>query len=128
MPELKSEGDDNIVAIEAAKIVERVVGIAWATDKSGNFIYLSEPLLSTKNLSINQLNKPVKKYYSGWEFIVHPDDCEAMVSIWRDALLRGNIIVPNIGLLALVVHIVGVVIQVTLYTITIIKYVHGMGQ
>ncbi len=90
MPELKSAGDDNIVAIEAAKIVERVVGIAWATDKYGNFIYLSEPLLSTKNLSINQLNKPVKKYYSGWEFIVHPDDCEAMVSIWRDALLRGG--------------------------------------
>lgn len=60
MPELKSAGDDNIVAIEAAKIVERVVGIAWATDKYGNFIYLSEPLLSTKNLSINQLNKPVK--------------------------------------------------------------------
>jgi len=36
-----SDEDDHVYAIEAAQIVERVVGIAWATDKDGAVIYLT---------------------------------------------------------------------------------------
>ncbi len=61
-----SDEDDHIQAIEAARTVERVVGIAWATDKAGEVIYLTGRCfpLSDPHWS-NSINRLIELYMAG---------------------------------------------------------------
>lgn len=85
-----SDEDDHIYAIEAAQIVERVVGIAWATDKDGAVIYLTEELLSLVQSSLEQSNKPIGRALYGWSKLIHPDDLDGFAAIWLRSLRTGE--------------------------------------
>ncbi|WP_082553966.1 PAS domain-containing sensor histidine kinase [Rhizobium sp. Leaf453] len=77
-------------AVEAAKLVERITGNAWATDAIGNFIYLTPAALASLKASLESLNSPPDNNSSGWRRIIHPEDYDAAAEAWRRCLKTGE--------------------------------------
>ncbi|KWV49072.1 hypothetical protein AS156_16535 [Bradyrhizobium macuxiense] len=75
-------------AVHAAKLVENVVGIAWATDPTGRFVYVTPTAPVFRDLTIEELNASDGDT-SGWEHVIHPDDYGAAAVAWRQALESG---------------------------------------
>lgn len=75
-------------AIHAAKLVESVVGVAWAADPAGRFIYVTPKAPVFGGLSLEQLSASDKEA-TGWKFIIHPDDYSAAAVAWKQALENG---------------------------------------
>jgi PAS domain S-box-containing protein len=71
--------------VHAAKLIESVVGIAWATDPAGRFIYLTPMAPMFLGLTPEQLNSSGENA-SGWKLVTHPDDYAAAAAAWRQAL------------------------------------------
>ena len=76
--------------LRAAKIVESVVGNAWATDADGRFIYVTPDALAFLNLTLDDLNTPPEEGSLGWKRVIHPDDYEAAATAWRHSLRSGE--------------------------------------
>jgi PAS domain S-box-containing protein len=78
----------NLDAVHAAKLVESVVGVAWATDPTGKFFYVTPTAPGLRGLTLEQLNSSSEDA-PGWKRVIHPDDYVAAAVAWRQALESG---------------------------------------
>ncbi|KGE01312.1 PAS domain-containing protein [Rhizobium sp. YS-1r] len=80
----------DIDAVQAAKVVERVTGNAWATDADGNFIYVTPAALAFFGTSLESLNSQPDENTFGWRRVIHPEDYDAAAAAWRRCLQTGE--------------------------------------
>lgn len=83
-------GASDAEILQAARIVEGVVGNAWATDPHGRFIYVTPAALDYLDLTLATLNEPPDGASFGWKHVIHPDDYLAAAAAWRHALQTGE--------------------------------------
>ncbi|MGB3390174.1 MAG: PAS domain-containing protein [Pseudaminobacter sp.] len=76
--------------LQAAKIVESVVGNAWATDADGTFIYVTPEALSFLALTLDDLNTPPEEGAFGWKRVIHPQDYDEAAAAWSHCLRTGT--------------------------------------
>ncbi len=74
----------------AARLVEDVVGNAWATDAAGRFVYVAESLLALLGVAREDLNRSAQDPALGWSQLVHPADHDAAATAWRRSLRTGQ--------------------------------------
>ncbi|RWC54749.1 PAS domain-containing protein [Mesorhizobium sp.] len=86
----KSIGGIDSEALRAARIIEGVVGNAWATDASGKFTYVTSSALSLLGTTLEELNSSSEEGAVGWKRLIHPDDCDGAVTMWRHCLQTGD--------------------------------------
>ncbi|TPJ73691.1 PAS domain S-box protein [Mesorhizobium sp. B2-5-4] len=86
----KSIGGTNSEALRAARIIEGVVGNAWATDASGKFTYVTPGTLTLLGTTLEELNLPSEGGAVGWKRLIHPDDYDGAVAMWRRCLQTGD--------------------------------------
>ncbi|RWB73981.1 MAG: PAS domain S-box protein [Mesorhizobium sp.] len=86
----KSTGGIDSEALRAVRIVEGVVGNAWATDASGKFTYVTSSALTLLGTTLEELNSPSEEGAVGWKRLIHPDDYDAAVTMWRRCLQTGD--------------------------------------
>jgi PAS domain S-box-containing protein len=77
-------------AVRAARVVEQVVGNAWATDAAGRFAYVTESVLELMGIALEDLNPPSDDPAAGWRRLMHPDDYEDAAAAWRRCLTTGE--------------------------------------
>jgi PAS domain S-box-containing protein len=77
-------------AVRRARVVEEVVGNAWATDVNGRFVYVTPSVLTLLGVEPKDLNPPSEDPAAGWKELVHPDDFEDAAAAWRRALTTGD--------------------------------------
>src|SRR5262245_13193494 len=53
---LNAPGETEFEALHAARIIESVVGNAWATDAAGKFTYMTPAALSVLGMTLDELN------------------------------------------------------------------------
>ncbi|WP_105403642.1 MULTISPECIES: PAS domain-containing protein [Neorhizobium] len=85
-----SASSPDIDAVQAAKIVERITGNAWATDAGGNFIYVTPAALAFFGTSLESLNAQPEEHTLGWKHVIHPEDYDAAAATWRRCLRTGE--------------------------------------
>ena len=73
---------------QAAKLVEGVVGVGWATDPAGRFVYVTPTAPAFLGLTPEELNSGTEA--SGWGRVIHPDDFGAAATAWSQALESGE--------------------------------------
>ncbi|WP_454818964.1 PAS domain-containing protein [Labrys neptuniae] len=83
-------GESNREALQAARIIENVVGNAWAADDAGRFIYMTPALLSLLDITLAEFNASSGEGVSGWKRVIHPDDYDDAFAIWRRCLQTGE--------------------------------------
>lgn len=76
--------------LRAAKIVEAVVGNAWATDADGRFIYVTPDALAYLGLTMDDLNSAPEEGGFGWKRVIHPQDYDDAATAWRQSLGSGE--------------------------------------
>jgi len=77
----------NAEPARAARIVEGVVGNAWATDASGRFVYVTPGVLGIVQVDLNIHSEDPT---AGWKPMVHPDDYDDAAAAWRHSLKTGD--------------------------------------
>ncbi|RUX25280.1 PAS domain S-box protein [Mesorhizobium sp. M2A.F.Ca.ET.042.01.1.1] len=85
----KSSGIDS-EALQAARIIEGVVGKAWAADAAGKFTYVTPWVLSLLGTTLEELNSTSEDGAVGWKRLIHPDDYDGAVTMWRRCLQTGD--------------------------------------
>jgi PAS domain S-box-containing protein len=85
-----SENPRYIEAVQAAKIVERITGNAWATDAGGRFIYVTPKVLASFGFTLEQLNSSIEGNTFGWKRVIHREDYDAAAAAWRRCLQTGE--------------------------------------
>ncbi|MGK7652228.1 PAS domain-containing protein [Roseovarius sp. B08] len=75
--------------VEAAKVVENVVGKGWATDAEGKFIHVTREVLVRLGMTFAEFVESGTEGFP-WEEIVHPDDRASAKSLWRKSLQSGE--------------------------------------
>ncbi|WP_353641791.1 PAS domain-containing protein [Mesorhizobium sp. WSM2239] len=85
-----SLGEIDSEALRAARVIESVVGNAWATDAAGKFTYVTPAALSLLGMTLEEFNSPSEEGPSGWRRIIHPDDYDGAVATWRRCLQTGE--------------------------------------
>lgn len=71
----------------AAGIVEGVAGTAWATDRAGAFVYLTQHILTVLRITQEELDAIEPTLV--WKNWLHPDDYDAAVTAWSHSLRTG---------------------------------------
>jgi PAS domain S-box-containing protein len=74
--------------VQAAKLVESVIGVGWATDPTGTFVYATPTAPVFRGLTVAELNSSGEDA-AGWMRVIHPDDYPAAAVAWRRALESG---------------------------------------
>ncbi len=82
----RAEGD----AVRAAKAVEQVTGVGWATDAAGAFLYVTPDVLAFLGLTLADFNRPLADGEFGWKRAIHADDYEGAAALWRRCLQTGE--------------------------------------
>jgi PAS domain S-box-containing protein len=77
-------------AVQAAMMVERVVGNGWAADDAGTFVYMTPIVLKRLGVTLDDLNASTADDLLGWKRIVHPDDYPAARLRWLHCLETGE--------------------------------------
>lgn len=80
----------NTEAVRAARIIEKVVGNAWATDPAGRFTYVTPAVLAFLDLTLEELNSPSEGEAFGWKKVIHPEDYADAAAAWRRCLQTGD--------------------------------------
>lgn len=75
--------------VRAARVLEGVVGNAWATDAAGAFVYVTQGTLSVLKITQEELDARSSDLAPVWKRWVHPDDYEAAVEAWSQSLRAG---------------------------------------
>ena len=83
-------GEVESEAVRSAKIVEGVVGNAWAADNAGKFTYVTPAALSALGMTIEELNCHSEDGEFGWRRVIHPDDYDCAASTFRRCLQTGE--------------------------------------
>jgi PAS domain S-box-containing protein len=76
--------------VRAAKVVEQVVGNAWATDAAGRFVYVTPSVLIILGITQADLNSSSEDPAAGWRRLTHPDDYADAAAAWRRCLRTGE--------------------------------------
>jgi PAS domain S-box-containing protein len=76
--------------IGAARIIERVVGNAWAADAAGKFTYVTPAALTFLGMTLEDLNATSNENAFGWKRVIHPEDYDAAAAAWRRSLQTGD--------------------------------------
>ncbi|SDP71244.1 PAS domain-containing protein [Phyllobacterium sp. OV277] len=87
---LNSPDESESEALQAAQIIESVVGNAWATDAAGKFIYMSPAALLVLGVTLEELRSPTEQSVSVWKRIIHPDDYDSAIATWHRCLQSGE--------------------------------------
>jgi PAS domain S-box-containing protein len=87
---MTSASGSSIEIVQAAKIVESVVGNAWATDANGIFVYVTPEALNFLALTLEDLNNPPEEGTFGWKRVIHPEDYDEAAAAWRHSLRTGE--------------------------------------
>ncbi|HWL69577.1 MAG TPA: PAS domain-containing protein, partial [Geminicoccus sp.] len=74
----------------AARLVEEVVGNAWATDAAGRFLYATPGVLGLPVTGLEAQDTDSDEPASGWTSLLHPEDYEAAAMSWRQCLETGH--------------------------------------
>jgi PAS domain S-box-containing protein len=83
-------GTINDEPVRAARMVEDVVGNAWATDAAGRFLYTTSGMLVPPGTGRGNLKTSSADPASGWKPLLHPEDYEAAAMSWRQSLRTGH--------------------------------------
>lgn len=87
----KVSGSHCLEALRAAKIVEGVVGNAWAADPEGRLTYVTPAALSFLGVTLDDLNAEAGGSQPFcWKRVVHPEDQAAAEAEWRRCLQTGD--------------------------------------
>lgn len=87
---MTSASGSSIEIVQAAKIIESVVGNAWATDADGTFIYVTPEALNFLALTLEDLNNPPEEGTFGWKRVIHPEDYDEAAAAWHHSLRTGE--------------------------------------
>ncbi|WP_191059309.1 PAS domain-containing protein [Geminicoccus harenae] len=74
----------------AARLVEEVVGNAWATDAAGRFLYATPGVLGLPAAGWEVPDTNPEDPALGWKPLLHPEDYEAAAMSWRQSLQTGH--------------------------------------
>lgn len=77
-----------IETLRAAKIIESVVGNAWATAPDGRFIYVTPDAFP--GVTLDDLNDPPEEGAFGWKRVMHAEDYDDAAAAWRHCLRTGE--------------------------------------
>lgn len=75
---------------DARLIVEKMPGLAWSTDPSGNFKYVNQSVLDYVGVPPDDLNRVEGLDDFGWRAVVHPDDADRAIGLWLHCLRTGE--------------------------------------
>lgn len=84
-----ASAEASLDAIRAAKLVEGVVGVAWATDPVGKFLYVTPGAPAFDGLLLGELNSSEANAFA-LKRVIHADDHDAADLAWRTALQTGS--------------------------------------
>ncbi|NOV20300.1 PAS domain S-box protein [Ensifer adhaerens] len=76
--------------LRAVRIIEGIVGNAWATNADGNFIYVRGGVLSRLVVALEGLDLTTDPGLRGWKKVIHPDDHDRFISQWCRCLENGE--------------------------------------
>jgi PAS domain S-box-containing protein len=77
-------------AVRAAKIVERLLGNAWAFDAAGRPIYLTPIGQTLVAVTLKEFQAAVDEGHTVFKRTSHPDEYERIASAWRHSLQTGD--------------------------------------
>lgn len=83
-------GEIEVETLQAVRIIEGVIGNAWAADAAGRITYVSPAVLSRLGMTLEEFNSPTDDGLSGWRRMIHPDDYRIVISTWRRCLQTGD--------------------------------------
>jgi PAS domain S-box-containing protein len=77
-------------AIRAAKVVERLLGNAWAFDAAGRPTYLSPVAQTFVAVTLAEFQAAVDEGHTFFKRTTHPDDYDRISAAWRHSLQTGD--------------------------------------
>ena len=77
-------------AVQAAKLIENLLGDAWAFDAAGRWIYLSLCAQTTLGTTLDDLNSELDQGYPAWKRLLHPQEYHHVAALWRHCLQTGD--------------------------------------
>src|SRR5262249_7176764 len=77
-------------AVRAAKVVESLLGNAWAFDAAGRPTYLSPVAQTFVAVTLEEFQATVDEGHTVFKRTSHPDDYDRISSAWRHSLQTGN--------------------------------------
>lgn len=76
--------------LQAVRIVERIVGNAWATNADGDFLCVKGALLSRLASALEGIDPKAKSGPQGWKQMIHPDDYDRFIAEWCQCVEHGK--------------------------------------
>ncbi|MBD9508120.1 PAS domain-containing protein [Ensifer sp. ENS07] len=76
--------------LHAVRIIERIVGNAWATNANGDFLCVKGALLSRLASALEGFDPEAKSGPLGWKQIIHPDDYDRFIAEWCQCVEHGR--------------------------------------
>lgn len=77
-------------AVRAAKIVENLLGNAWAFDPAGRPTYLSPLAQTFVAVTLEEFQAVVDEGHTFFKRTAHPDDYDRLAAAWRHSLRTGD--------------------------------------
>ena len=85
-----SPDEIGLEAMQAVRIIESVVGNAWAANAAGEIVCVSPAVLSRLALTLEEFGSQSDGGPLGWRRMIHPDDYERSIALWRSCLETGQ--------------------------------------
>jgi PAS domain S-box-containing protein len=85
-----SNPPDDGDAIRAAKVVEQLLGNAWAFDAAGRPTYLTPIAQTFVALTLDEFQAAVDEGHTFFKCTSHPDDYDRIATAWRHSLQTGD--------------------------------------
>jgi PAS domain S-box-containing protein len=80
----------NDEAVQAAKIVERLLGNAWAFDATGRPTYLTPLAQTFVSATLEEFQAAVDEGHTVFKRTSHPDEYDRIATAWRHSLQTGD--------------------------------------
>ncbi len=80
----------NDEAVQAAKIVERLLGNAWAFDATGRPTYLTPFAQTFVSATLEEFQAAVDEGHTVFKRTSHPDEYDRIATAWRHSLQTGD--------------------------------------
>lgn len=77
-------------AMQAVRIIESVVGNAWAANPAGEIVCVSPAVLSRLALTLEEFSSQSDGGPLGWRRMIHPDDYGRSMALWHWCLESGE--------------------------------------
>jgi PAS domain S-box-containing protein len=87
---IASNAPSNDSAVRAAKIVEKLIGNAWAFDAAGRPTYLTPLAQTFVAATLEEFQAAVDEGHTFFKRTAHPDDYERISGAWRHSLQTGD--------------------------------------